>query len=437
MNASLRKRLFAWLSASILVAGLLAAAISFVLSYDDANDLQDAQLQQVAAVLASGPLSSVPMRFDPQNDEEAETHFVIKRLGPTSSLPNPTVDLPLPETLQPGLQSIEHSGVQWRAIVTQTAAGQRFAVAQRMALRDEVARDAALLTLLPLLVLVPILLLIVHVVLRQAFAPMTAMSAEVDGLDGNQLAALDERHVPTEALPLVQAVNRLMRRLALVLEQQRRLISDAAHELRTPVAALIVQADNVQHVLPPEAQVRMSSLRQGLTRMSSLLDQLLDFARVQGAAPSMTQRLELSALVRSAIEDILPMAQAKGVDLGCVRIDPATIRGDPLHAYALVRNVVDNAVRYTPSGGAVDVSVSVEGNDACLVVEDTGPGIEPGDVERVFEPFVRVLGSQESGSGLGLAIARTASQALGGRIELGKRTDHRTGLRFVYRQVCA
>ena len=437
MNTSLRRRLFVWLSGSILAAGIVAAALSFWLSYDDANELQDTQLQQVAAVLSNGTLTPITTRFEPRTNEEAETHFVIKLLGPAPTVINPAVDLPLPESLQPGLQTIEQAGVRWRAIVTRSAAGQRFAVAQRMTVRDEVARDTALLTLLPLLVLVPILLLIVSIVLRTSFAPMLAMSAEVDRLDESRLTALDERPVPIEALPLVQAVNRLMRRLALVLEQQRRLVSDAAHELRTPVAALIVQADNVQHVLPPEAKDRMSALRRGLARMSSLIDQLLDFARVQGAAPSMLQQLELNALVRSAIEDIVPMAQRKGIDLGCVRSDPASIQGDPLHVYALVRNAVDNAVRYTPSGGIVDVSVYTEGHQAFLVVEDTGPGIATADVERVFEPFARVLGNQESGSGLGLAIARTASQALGGRIELGERTDRRSGLRFTYRQASA
>jgi two-component system OmpR family sensor kinase len=437
MNTSLRRRLFVWLSGSILAAGILAAALSFWLSYEDANELQDTQLQQVAAVLSNGTLAPTTTRFEPRTNEEAETHFVVKLLGPAPTVVNPAVDLPLPESLQPGLQTLEQGGVRWRAIVTQSAAGQRFAVAQRMTVRDEVARDTALLTLLPLLVLVPILLLIVSLVLRQTFAPMQAMSAEVDRLDESRLTALDEHPVPIEALPLVQAVNRLMRRLALVLEQQRRLVSDAAHELRTPVAALIVQAENVQHVLPPEAKERMSALRRGLARMSSLIEQLLDFARVQGAAPSMLQRLELDALVRSAIEDIVPMAQRKGVDLGCVRSDPTPIQGDPLHVYALVRNAVDNAVRYTPAGGVVDVSVFAEGGRALLVVEDTGPGIAPADIERVFEPFARLLGSQEAGSGLGLAIARTASQALGGRIELSQRTDQRSGLRFTYSQASA
>jgi len=435
MNASLRKRLFIWLSTSILVAGLLAAALSFELSYEDANELQDAQLTQVAEVLSHDALSAAAINYKPRDNEDAETHYVIKRLGSLPPNPDPLVDLPLPDSLAPGLQTIEQRGIRWRALVTQSGTGQRFAVAQRMTVRDEIARASALLTLLPLIVLVPVLLLIVGLVLRQAFAPMRAMSAEVDRLDGNLLKALDERYVPLEALPLVQAVNRLMRRLALVLEQQRRLVSDAAHELRTPVAALIVQAENVQHVdLPVEAQTRMTLLRQGLTRMSSLIDQLLNFARVQGATPSMAQRLELSALVRTAIEETLPLAQAKGVDLGCVRTDPVAIQGDPLHAYALVRNAIDNAVRYTPSGGTVDVSVSGESGVACLVVEDTGPGISDADIERVFEPFVRVLGSQESGSGLGLAIARTAAQSLGGEIKLAGRADKRSGLRFAYRQ---
>ncbi len=438
MNASLRRRLFSWLSTSILLASVLAGVLSFALSYEDANDLQDAQLRQVAAVLSNSALAHMPLKFQPQNNEDAETHFVIKRLGSAPPDPGALFDLTLSETLRPGLQSIEQSGVRWRAIVAQNSVGERFAVAQRVTVRDEVARDAALQTLVPVVLLIPVLLLIIHLVLRQAFAPLAAMSADIDRLDGSRLAAVDERHVLLEVLPLVQAVNRLMRRLALVLEQQRRLVSDAAHELRTPVAALIVQADNVQHVrLPLEARARMSSLRQGLDRMSSLIDQLLNYARVQGAAPSITQRLELSTLVRSAIEEILPMAQAKGVDLGCVRIDPAVIHGDPLHAYALVRNVVDNAVRYTPSGGAVDVSVSVEDGDACFVVEDTGPGIDAADMDRVFEPFVRVLGSQESGSGLGLAIARTAARVLGGHIDVGQRSDRRSGLRFTYRQVSA
>lgn len=433
MNVSLRKRLFAWLSTPILAAGIVAAAASFYLSYEDANELQDAQLQQVARITADGDLSSVSTTFNVRDDDEAEEDYVIQRLD--SSAPSSTGDgSSLLVSLKSGLHTVDLAGFSWRVVIAQKTDGRRFLVAQRMSVRDEVAFDAAVLTLVPLVTLIPMLLLVVGVVLRQAFAPLTAMSSEVDRLDGSDLAHLDEGRVLLEALPLVQAVNRLLRRLTMVLDQQRRLVSDAAHELRTPVAALIVQADNVQHVLPPEARPRMSALRQGLTRMSALIEQLLSFARVQGAAPTARQPLELNAVVRTAIEEILPLAQAKGVDLGCVRLDPVVILGDPLHAQALVRNAIDNAVRYTPSGGAVDVGLISESAEITFTVEDTGPGIAQADIERVFEPFVRVLGNQESGSGLGLAIALTSAHALGGRIELTQRLDLRSGLRFIYRQ---
>ncbi|MBS0445168.1 MAG: HAMP domain-containing histidine kinase [Proteobacteria bacterium] len=438
MNPSLRRRLIVWLSLSILAACAAAVALSSWLAYEEANELQDTQLEQVAAAIAREPLAQSNANFTPRNGEDAETHFVIRPLGSGPHSPNPRIDLALPETLRPGLQTLEQSGVRWRATVRENAAGQRFAVAQRMTVRDEVARDTALYTLLPLLILIPVLLIIVTVVLNRAFASLADLSAEVDRLDESQLAPVDDRGVPQEVLPLLQAFNRLMRRLAVAIEQQRRFISDAAHELRTPVAILTVQAENVAHLeLPAPATERLTTLRQGLRRMASLIEQLLDFARVQGSPGPKVHTVALDELVRTAIEASLPLAHDKGIDLGCVRMEAATIRGDRVQAYALIRNAVDNAVRYTPGGGAVDVSLSVEGGAACLVVEDTGPGIPAEDVERVFEPFVRILGTGEAGSGLGLAIARSASQALGGRIELGARRDHRAGLRFSYRQALA
>ncbi len=436
MNRSIRRRLFMWLFAGILIAGLAASALSFALTYQDAKELQDTQLEQVAALLARTSQLPDSATFNPRSDEDAETHYVVQLLRPLTANSRDDFDSKLTVELRAGLQSLEVSSVLWRLVVATNAAGQRFAVAQRITLRDEVARNSALLTLLPSLVLIPILLSIVGFVLRNAFAPMRAMSRAVDRLAADRPELLDEGQTPLEALHLVQAFNRLISRLGLALEHQRRFVSDAAHELRTPVAALVVQADNVAHVaMSAEARERVSLLREGLARMSSLIDQLLSFARAQGAAPTSRHTLDLAELVRGAIEEILPMAQAKGVDLGCVHLDAAAaIVGDRLHAYALVRNAIDNAVRYTPTGGSVDVSVLEENGEVVFVVEDTGPGIEAAELERVFEPFVRVLGNAAPGSGLGLAIARSSAQTLGGCIELGPRRGAISGLRFTYRQ---
>ncbi len=437
MNHSLRRRLFLWLSVAIVAMSAATAAVTFKMNFDDANDLQDSQLRQVAAALATQPLTAPDSHFHPLDPEDAETHFVIRMLGSDNVDADPWIDVALPATLHDGLQSIQPGRVQWRVMVARNAGGQRFGVAQRQQVRDEVARDSAVVAFLPTLVLVPLLLLIVHLLLRQGFAPLARVSRDVDQGDGSPLKALDSDGIPGEVLPLVQAVNRLLERLGGVLDQQRRMVADAAHELRTPVAAARVQADNLAHAdLSTDARTRLESLQRGLGRISELVDQLLNFARVQGATP-VDEPIALDAVIRSAIEETLVLAEMRQIDLGCIRLDRAQVRGDRSHAHALIRNVIDNAVRYTPAGGWVDVSLVIDDDCALLAVEDTGPGIPVELRERVFEPFFRILGSHQSGNGLGLAIVRSAAQALGGRIELTTRLDGQPGLRFVYRQKLA
>ena len=438
MNRSLRQRLSLWLSVAIVVMSAATAGVTFGMNFQDANDLQDTQLQQIATALATQPVVAPKLPFHPRDAEDAETHLVIRPLGSTGIDPNHRVDVMLPTTLHEGLQSIEAFEVHWRVIVARDTDGQAFGVAQRQTVRDEVARDSAVAALVPMLVLAPLLLLIVNLLLRQGFAPLAALSGEVDEGDLRHLKPLRADGIPSEVLPLVHAVNRLLTRLGAVLEQQRRMVADAAHELRTPVAAARVQADNLSNSdLAHDARVRLNSLQRGLARISELVDQLLKFARVQGAAPTVDQTMALDAVIRSAIEESLDLAETSRIDLGCIRLDRAQVRGDSLHAHALIRNVIDNAVRYTPSGGWVDVSLIVEDGFAVMTVEDTGPGIPVDLRERVFEPFFRILGSQQSGTGLGLAIVRSAAQALGGQVELAGRLDGQAGLRVVYRQKLA
>ena len=438
MNRSLRKRLFLWLSAVIVVMGAATAVISFQLDFEEANELQDTQLQQVAAALATQATVAPASTFRTKDREDAETRFVIRALGNDDVDPDPWLDVALPASLQPGLQSLKPSRVQWRVMVARNAGGQWFGVAQRQRVRDEAARDSAVTALVPTLVLVPLLLLIVHLLLRQGFAPLAAITRELDEGDGHRLRPLATTDIPTEALPLVLALNGLLTRLGGVLEQQRRMVADAAHELRTPVAAARVQADNLGHVdLPSDARGRLESLQLGLDRISGLVEQLLKFARVQGATTVVDEPIALEAVVRSAIEQTLPLAETRWIDLGCIRLDRARVRGDASHANALLRNAIDNAVRYTPACGWVDVSLVVEDDMAIVAVEDTGPGIPVDLRERVFEPFFRILGSEQDGNGLGLAIVRSAALALGGEVELTGRLDGKPGLRFIYRQKIA
>jgi len=435
LSRSLRQRLSLWLSVAIIGMSAATAGMTFWMNFQDANALQDTLLQQIAAALAAQPVVAPHEHFQPRDGEDAETHLVIRPLGSTGVDANPLIDVMLPASLPPGLQDIEASEVHWRVFVRNDADGHAFGVAQRQRVRDEVARDSAVTALVPMLVLVPLLLLIVHLLLRQGLAPLVALSGEVDQGDARQLKPLSGEGIPGEVLPLVHAVNRLLTRVSGLLEQQRRLVADAAHELRTPVAAARVQADNLSNAdLSPDARARLEALQRGLARNSELVDQLLKLARVQGMAPLTEQSIELDVLTRSAIEQTLALAETHRIDLGCLRLDRAKVRGDSMHAFALVRNAIDNAVRYTPAGGWVDVSLVTDEGFAVLAIEDTGPGIPPDLRERVFEPFFRILGTQQSGNGLGLAIVRSAAEALGGSVALTERLDGKPGLRFVYRQ---
>ena len=438
MNHSIQRTLSLWLSTAILLAGLLAATASFFFAWKDASESQDAQLGQVADAVARQSLQSNAPELLPKDLDDAETRFVIAPLGMDAGASNPAINLRFPKALSDGLQTIDLNGNRWRVLVRHDSKGTRFGAAQNMKARDEDATASAIFVLIPLGLLVPVLLIAVHVALRRAFAPLASLSAQADRVHDANRAALELNRVPTEVLPFVQAVNRLLGRLSDALDQQRRFIADAAHELRSPVTALVIQADNINHVaLGDEARSRVRTLQTGLRRMSSLLDQLLNLARAQNFNENRQGVVRLDQVTIRVIEDQLPHATAKRIDLGCAHLDEVQIRGDAQHAMSLVRNAIDNAVRYTPMGGAVDVSLALSGSTATLIVRDTGPGIGEEDRVRVFAPFVRVLGHEESGSGLGLAITRAAAHALGGTIELATRQDGATGLVFIYRQAAA
>ena len=434
-NASLSRRLFAWIAAATVVISAIATATSFLLSFEDANELQDAQLAQIAGTLASQASITPATHFRPKDSEDAETHLVVHVLGAPRVEDDPRIDVLLPESLRPGLQTIDERGIRWRVMVALSANGQRFGVAQRQTVRDEIAGGTALLTLIPIAVLVPLLLLIVHRLLRQGFSRTVQLSAAVDQVDADHLSTLDPAGVPSETLPLVLAVNRLLARLGGVLEQQRRMVADAAHELRTPVAVVRGQADNLGHAaLSDDARARLNILQGGLERLSQLIEKLLDLARLQGSTPLKDETFSFDSEVRRAVEETLPTALQRGVDLGVSRLDAVEATGQAAHAFALARNAIDNAVRYSPDGGSVDVCLQARDGGLLLTVDDTGPGIPADKRERVFEPFFRILGSHQPGTGLGLAIVRGAAHALRGQVTLGDRPDGRPGTRFSYDQ---
>jgi two-component system OmpR family sensor kinase len=328
--------------------------------------------------------------------------------------------LSLPTTLADGLHTLEVGGETFRVLVKTTASGERIALAQESGFRNEIARDGALRTVMPFLILVPVLLLIVADLVRKMFQPIAALSREIEQRERQELHPVEDRHLPVEVRPFAVAINRLLAGVGQSMDSQRRFVADAAHELRSPLTALSLQAERLAEAeMSALARERLTVLRQGIARGRSLLDQLLTLAKAQSAAGLPKSPVSVQGIYRCVLEDLMPLAEAKHIDIGVEGTQDAEVWVSELDMNALVKNLVDNAIRYTPEGGRVDLSVNVSGGKAELRVRDSGPGIPLAERGRVFDPFYRTLGTEQIGSGLGLSIVQTIAYRIGAEIRLG------------------
>ena len=436
MNKSLRRQLSGWIAAVTIISGIVAGGCSFFLTLQEACELQDDQLRQLALLVDRSGASTDTWASPVGNFDESDpdARIIICTLGPPSQgreSGQPATLAEIPVSLPDGFQAIDSHGDAWRLFVRTLPSGKRIAVGQLTEIRNEIPRNSGLRTLIPVLLLIPFLTFLTAWIIRRSLSPVTNLSHLLDQRDDSNLAKLPEIGVPEEIKPFVVSINSLMQRLGEVLQQQRRFIADAAHELRSPLTALTLQAENLEHGdSPQERSQRLQQLKNGLARTRSLLDQLLSLARQQSCVVSAVE-LHFDRIVRQVLEDLMPMAAAKGIDVGCERLEDVVVNAPAEGLSILVRNAVDNAIRYTPAGGTVDVKLYHVGGQVILLVSDNGPGVPTGEEERLFEPFYRVMGSDETGSGLGLAIVHSIADRLGGTATLRNR-ENGCGALFTY-----
>lgn len=427
LKTSLRARLLLTLSLLIVAIAVLAGALSFGLVYRDARALQDILLQQVGTQLAAQALAPVLLPPDPYfEDKDDDARLVVQRLGE----PNPDnlhVDdggaLPVPESVADGLHTLMLDGESFRVLVGSGRDGLRFVVAQESDFGEHMALASALRTTLPLLLLIPLLLLAVARVVTRMFGAIAGLADEVDRRGDDDLHPVAHAQVPLEVRPFILAINRLLARVADAMQAQRRFVADATHELRSPLAALSLQAERLAQAPMSElAHERLATLRGGMARSRALLQQLLELAQAQATAGRPRAAVSVQTVCRQVLADLLPLAEGKNMDLGLLGAEDES-RDVRVHVYeselaAIVRNLLDNAIRYTPAGGRVDLSVACTADGVQLCVEDTGPGIPPAERARVLDRFYRVLGSGQTGSGLGLSIVQTIVQRMGATMTL-------------------
>ncbi|WLI91172.1 ATP-binding protein [Massilia sp. R2A-15] len=427
MNRSLQRHLSLTIGAAMMIAALLAAAVSFGFVFLEAREFQDDLLKQVAEIASRrGPVSVTSTRAGgPGGDPDAR--LTVLRFPGDS--PPPWWRAPLRE----GWYTVSTGKEELRVYVDEGQGGSRTVVAQPTEARDEIARHSAVRAFLPFLLLVLLLPVLTVRIIRRELAPVIRLAHSLDEQSVDRLDPVSDRDVPAEITPFVHAINRLIERANSMLMQQRRFIADAAHELRSPLTALLLQAQNLRNAESLETvRQRVAPLQEGIERARRLTEQLLNLAKAQSGETA-AARIDLPGMARELLAEFMPQAERRGIDLGLGDVTPLSIAATPNLLRQILRNALENALNYSPPGGLVSVRVFEQAGEAVVEVVDDGPGVPAAERERVFDSFYRIPGAQGQGSGIGLAIARESALKLGGVISLHERKEA-TGLVFRYRQ---
>jgi signal transduction histidine kinase len=416
---SIRARLLVALFILVALISVLAAGVTYRRVLSETSGLFDYQLRQMALSLRS-QISLAPRIEVPPDQGDAD--FVVQIwdvFGARTYLSRP--GLPLINQTVLGYADLSLRGEAWRAYGLQTADGV-IQIAQPVRVRQNLARAAAGRVIVPLLLLLPIMIAAVAWIVNRGLLPLRYVTAEVHRRDVRTLAPLGTEDLPSEIEPLVGELNRLLERLQRAFATQRAFISDAAHELRSPLTALRLQLQLLDRA-PDEAARAEARTRLGdaIERAIHLVEQLLALARSEPQEAALAvESVDLSAAAAEGIRDTHDLALSKHIDLGLDAASELNISGDREALRTLVRNLVDNAVRYTPPGGSVQVRTRDASGQAVLEVIDNGPGIPREDRDRVFDRFYRRAGAQESGTGLGLAIVKAIAERHGAQVALSE-----------------
>ena len=423
VSHSLRGRLLWFLLAAISIAAIAQASIAYRTALDNADQIFDYHMQQMALALrSSAPLSNSEVTAGLSAEAE-NNELMVQVWTPDGVQVFRTVSRArLPQHAVLGFSNVNENNTTYRVFSIQTPT-QTLQVAQDMAVRRNMASNMALRTVGPIAIMMPILMLVVWWVVSGSLEPVARVRSQVAARQADDLSPVSEAGLPDEVLPLVHELNLLFGRVKTAFDAQQHFVADAAHELRTPLAALKLQALSLERADTGEArEVAIGRLTAGIERATRLVEQLLVLARQQASAASgaVSEPVALADLARRAVADMALAAQGKGIDLGVPRADEVAVAGQPDALMIMMRNLVDNAIKYTPPGGTVDVVVVKGGQGVSLSVEDSGPGIPADERERVFDRFYRIAGSEASGSGLGLAIIKAIAERHGAALVLGE-----------------
>ena len=426
---SLKTRLLGFVLLAIVLAALVQAATAYRGALQQADALFDDHLQQVARTLQRNLLLR-GQSLDQQTEELLSADgfdLYVQIWGQDGTPLFRSRHSELPPRAVLGFSDVDAGGKQLRVYSLQTAL-QTVQIAQDLGARSARAEALALRAVLPFLALTPLLMLAVWWVINRALAPIERARQQVARRAADDLSPLADAGLPSEVRPLVDELNALFGRVQTAFDAQRNIGADAAHELRSPLTVLKLQAQALRGQDATATQAEdITRLNQGIDRAIRGVEQLLVLAREDAGSTQPTAIVSLNALLQRSVAEVLPQALHKQIDLGLAdtsaQLPECQVTGQADALQTLLRNLLDNAIKYSPAGGQVDVSLTQSATHCTLTVEDSGPGIPPADQARVFDRFYRAsTASAEVGSGVGLAIVEVIAERHGASVSLSRST---------------
>lgn len=433
--ASLQGRLLALVLATVLLLWGGAAVLTWLDAQHELDELLDGHLAQAAALLV---VQQAGIEAEHAVDAPTLHHYAPRvafqvfhegRLALRSSNAPPWPAVGNGQPFHDGFRTVTVGSTPWRVFGARGAERDvQVYVGEQVSSRDAILRAVLRGTLWPILLALPLLALAVWWAVAQGVAPLRRLGRTLAERPAHELQPVEIGNAPSEMLPMLAALNGLFARIATLLESERRFTADAAHELRTPIAVIRTQAQVAlgEH----DDALRRHALQhtiEGCDRATRLVEQLLTLSRLEADDAIARQRVDLAAIVQSMVAQIAPKAVDKRQEIELDAAPGCVVAGEETLLRVLARNLVDNAVRYSPAGARIAVRVAHEPGRVVLCVEDSGPGLAPQDLQRLGERFFRVQGSAESGSGLGWSIVRRIAAAHGAQVN-GERSSALGGL---------
>lgn len=421
---SLRLRLLVLILAATLGIWIGTLVLSWIDARHEIDELLDAHLAQAAALLlaqTSQDIDEIDMEHAPLLHRHArKVAFQVWERGERLRLHSLNAPSGPLGSAAPGLSDREVEGTRWRVFTAWSDDG-RFLVhvGEHLAARSEIAGSVARSLLVPLVVALPLLAVLIWLAIRVGLRPLTGLAREVSVRTSEHLEPVTAPDLPLEVRPLVDQLNGLLNRIEQSLARERRFTADAAHELRTPIAAIKAQAQVARSATGDAERARaLDNVVRGTDRAARLVEQLLTLARLEGEARGSFEPCVLLEIARDAVAELAPAMIEHGIAVEVDGDATASVRAMRALLHVLVRNLLDNAARHAQGAEHVRVSVERLGDIVELQVSDDGPGIAPGERARVFERFHRLPDAGEGGSGLGLSIVQHIAELHGGTVAL-------------------